>query len=155
MARAAPIATNKLLERLPAKDRAQLLASCERVELPFGQVLDQPGAAIRHVYFPTSSFVSLLAFIGGTQALEVALAGSEGAQVTGGVVAGPVDDLELETARVGGRPRRRGHYREGAGRRPVPDVGDHVGEGVGGPGVAVVDRDEERVGSLTRLGRHV
>ena len=78
MARAAPVATNKLLERLPAKDRAQLLGACERVELAFGQVLDQPGAAIRHVYFPTSSFVSLLAFIGGTHALEVALAGSEG-----------------------------------------------------------------------------
>jgi hypothetical protein len=33
---------------------------------------------INHVYFPTASFVSLLAFIGGTNALEVSLAGNEG-----------------------------------------------------------------------------
>ena len=46
--------------------------------MAFGQVLDQPGGNIKHVYFPVGGFVSLLAYIGGTQALEVALAGNEG-----------------------------------------------------------------------------
>jgi hypothetical protein len=70
--------SNQLLDRLPAKDRAGVLAGCERVELVFPQVLEKPGDAIRHVYFPTDSFISLVTPMGGTHHLEVALAGDEG-----------------------------------------------------------------------------
>jgi CRP-like cAMP-binding protein len=72
------VPVNRLLERLPSRDRAQFVAACEPVDLAFGQVLDAPGAAIKYVYFPTDSFISLLAFIDSTEALEVALAGNEG-----------------------------------------------------------------------------
>ena len=78
MARTAAPITNRLLDRLPARERAHFIGACDRVEMEFGQVLDQPGGTIKHVYFPVDGFVSLLAYIGGTQVIEVALAGNEG-----------------------------------------------------------------------------
>ena len=80
MARAtsdAPL-TNRLLDELPAKDRARVLAKCEKVDLVFEDVIDEPGDAIKHVYFPTGSFISMLVPMGGKSILEVALAGNEG-----------------------------------------------------------------------------
>jgi hypothetical protein len=78
--RAAPAApiTNRLLDRLPAKDRARVLDGCESVELVFPQVLAEPGDAIRAIYFPADSFISLLVPMGGKSMLEIALAGNEG-----------------------------------------------------------------------------
>ena len=76
-ARAAPF-TNRLLDRLPEKDRARVLAGCERVELRFPEVLAEPGGTIRDAYFPLDSFISLLTPMGGKDTLEVALAGNEG-----------------------------------------------------------------------------
>ncbi|HEX3098567.1 MAG TPA: Crp/Fnr family transcriptional regulator, partial [Usitatibacter sp.] len=70
--------TNRLLDRLPAKDRARVLDACDAVVLEFPTVVAEPGEAIRHVYFPTGSFISLVAPMGGRDSLEVALAGSEG-----------------------------------------------------------------------------
>ena len=55
-----------------------MIAACEEVELEFQQVLDQAGGVIRHAYFPTSGFISLVASMGGKSTLEVALAGNEG-----------------------------------------------------------------------------
>ena len=76
-AQRAPI-TNRLLDRLTAKERAHLLAGCEEVELTYDQILAAPGDTIPNVYFPTESFISILAPVGGNQVLEVALAGNEG-----------------------------------------------------------------------------
>jgi CRP-like cAMP-binding protein len=72
----API-TNRLISRLPASDRERMLAHSELVQLTFGDVLVSPGETIRYVYFPTSSFISLISPMDSTS-LEVALAGSEG-----------------------------------------------------------------------------
>ena len=77
MERAAPL-TNRLLDRLPQADRAKVLAGCEEVELTFAEILAEPGDAVRDVYFPTSSFISLLTPLGGKNVLEVALTGNEG-----------------------------------------------------------------------------
>jgi CRP-like cAMP-binding protein len=77
VASTAPI-TNRLLDRLPAKDRAHVLEGCEQVELTFAEVIAEPGAAIRNVYFPTGGFISLLTPMGKKNWLEVALAGNEG-----------------------------------------------------------------------------
>lgn len=71
-------ATNRLLEGLPAKDRARVLAGCDTVDLAFADVIAEPGEKMRHVYFPTASFISLLLPMGGKKSLEVALAGNEG-----------------------------------------------------------------------------
>jgi hypothetical protein len=77
VARNAPI-TNQLLDRLPARDRAHLLARCERVVLSFPQILAEPGQTIRHVYFPTGSLISLVTPMDGRMSLQVALTGNEG-----------------------------------------------------------------------------
>lgn len=74
----APAASNRLLEALPRKDRQRFLAGCEPVDLVFAEVLAEPGGHMRHVYFPTDSFISLVSPIDGRASLEVGLVGDEG-----------------------------------------------------------------------------
>jgi CRP-like cAMP-binding protein len=69
---------NRLLGALPSKERRGLLANCEPIDLVFADVLCQPGERIHHVYFPTDSFISLVAPIDGSAALEVGMIGNEG-----------------------------------------------------------------------------
>lgn len=69
--------SNRLLGALPRDSRAQLLQACEPVELAFGQCLYEPDAAIEHVYFPDTSFVSVIATAEHRE-LEVGLIGNEG-----------------------------------------------------------------------------
>ncbi|MEP6790116.1 MAG: Crp/Fnr family transcriptional regulator [Ramlibacter sp.] len=87
---------NHLIKLLPHKDRNRLLALCEPVDLALGQVLCEPGKPVRHVYFPTESFISLIAEIDGKPCLEVGLVGSEGmlgAQLALGVPTVPLHAL--------------------------------------------------------------
>jgi len=73
----APIA-NSLLASVPRRDYQRLLARLEPVTLTFGEILYEPGEAIRHVYFPGDSLVSLLTLVQGHIALEVGMVGREG-----------------------------------------------------------------------------
>jgi len=73
-----PPAKNRLLASLPRQDRHHLLALCEQVELRFADVLCKPGEPIRHVFFPTDSFISLITTIDGRSNLEIGLVGHEG-----------------------------------------------------------------------------
>ena len=89
-------AQNHLIERLPRKDRASLLAVCEPVELTLGDVLCEPGKATRHVWFPIDGFISMVAPIDGKPALEVGMVGREGmlgAHLALGVVTVPLHAL--------------------------------------------------------------
>jgi hypothetical protein len=69
---------NRLLATLPAKSLERLLANCESVDLIFADVLCVPGDRTQHVYFPTDSFISLVAQVDGFAGLEVGMVGSEG-----------------------------------------------------------------------------
>jgi CRP-like cAMP-binding protein len=87
---------NHLIERLPRKDRASLLAVCEPVELVLAEVLCEPNTLARHVYFPTDGFISLVAMIEGTPGVEVGMVGREGmlgAEMALGVSTAPLHAL--------------------------------------------------------------
>src|ERR1044071_8413049 len=71
-------ATNRLLAALPKKEHQRLLPELEQVTMPFAEALYEPGAQIRHVYFPDDSIVSLLAQVADRSTLEVGLVGNEG-----------------------------------------------------------------------------
>jgi CRP-like cAMP-binding protein len=91
----API-SNRLLDELPERDCARVLAAGECVELSFPDVLAEPGGPMPHVYFPLTSFISLVVPMGGKNHVEVALAGNEGFWGVGlamGVAASPAHAL--------------------------------------------------------------
>lgn len=69
---------NLLLAALPPADLARLAGSLEQVQIDVGDVLSEPGAAIRHIYFPNDSLISLLGVAEGRMTLEVGLVGREG-----------------------------------------------------------------------------
>jgi CRP-like cAMP-binding protein len=69
---------NHLLAALPEADYARILPDLERVSLPLGDVLSEPGIQMRHVYFPTTAIVSLLYVMENGASAEVAVVGNEG-----------------------------------------------------------------------------
>jgi CRP-like cAMP-binding protein len=75
---AQPAIGNRLLDALPRQARERVLALCENIELKLGDVLCQPKRRIRHVYFPTGGFISLITPGDAGSSLEVGLVGSEG-----------------------------------------------------------------------------
>ncbi|HWY24064.1 MAG TPA: Crp/Fnr family transcriptional regulator, partial [Nevskia sp.] len=79
MSEAMPVGVvNRLIAGLPRQQRQRVLRGCEAVDLSFGTVLCESGKAIRHVYFPLSGFVSMVATVSGHPPLEMGLIGNEG-----------------------------------------------------------------------------
>jgi CRP-like cAMP-binding protein len=73
-----PDPSNRLLAALPKPDRDCVIAACTKVELVLGSVVHETGERVRHVYFPTEGFISLLATVDGRSTLEVGMIGNEG-----------------------------------------------------------------------------
>src|SRR6266480_2690749 len=73
-----PPPENRVLAALSGQEFKQLLPELEPFPLIFGARIFEPGEIIRHVYFPTSGIVSLLATIGENSSLEVGIVGNEG-----------------------------------------------------------------------------
>jgi CRP-like cAMP-binding protein len=69
---------NHLLAALPATDYDRIAPHLERVAMPLGGVLYESGSKLRHVYFPTTSIVSLLYVMEDGASAEIAVVGNEG-----------------------------------------------------------------------------
>lgn len=75
---ALPPAENRLIQRLPRRERLRFLAECTSVELTLADVLHEAGKPARHVYFPATGFVSLIVETPTSPGLEVGMVGNEG-----------------------------------------------------------------------------
>jgi CRP-like cAMP-binding protein len=69
---------NHLLHALPASEAERLFPQLEFVPMPLGNVLYESGHQLRHVYFPTTSIVSLLYVMEDGASAEIAVVGNEG-----------------------------------------------------------------------------
>jgi CRP-like cAMP-binding protein len=69
---------NRLLAALPAAEYERLLPHLELVPMPLGDVLYESGGRLQHVYFPTTSIVSLLYVLENGASAEIAIVGNEG-----------------------------------------------------------------------------
>lgn len=103
---------NRLIEGLPRMTRKRILERSETVDLVFDTILCEPEKRFRHVYFPLSGFISLVATVGRHPPLEMGLIGTEGmlgvTLVLGvpacplrGVVQGPGAALRLTARELG------------------------------------------------------
>jgi CRP-like cAMP-binding protein len=70
--------SNRILASIPPQEYRRLEKQLVPVTLKFGQVLYEPGKAIRHVYFPIDCLVSLLTAVDKQRTLEVGMVGHEG-----------------------------------------------------------------------------
>jgi CRP-like cAMP-binding protein len=69
---------NHLLDALLKVDYDRLFPHLELVEMPLGEVLCESGDQLQHVYFPTTSIVSLLYVMEDGASAEIAVVGNEG-----------------------------------------------------------------------------
>jgi len=69
---------NHLLAALPAEECVRLFPHLELVPMPLGNAVCEPGMPMRHVYFPTTSIVSLLYVMEDGASAEIAVVGNEG-----------------------------------------------------------------------------
>ena len=70
--------SNHLLASLPDAEWQRWLPHLEYVDMPLGQVLYESGSTLSHVYFPTTSIVSLLYVMESGASAEIAVVGNEG-----------------------------------------------------------------------------
>jgi len=71
-------AVNRLLATLPKNEYQRLLPKLKIVNLVLGEELYEPGGAIKYVYFPNDSIISLISELSDTSWLEVVMVGNEG-----------------------------------------------------------------------------
>ena len=69
---------NHLLDALPDSDYQRIAPHLELVPMGLGEVIYESGSSMRHVYFPTTSIVSLLYVMENGASAEIAIVGNEG-----------------------------------------------------------------------------
>ena len=72
------LGVNRLLATLPKNEYKRLLPKLKTVNLILGDTLYEPGDAIKYVYFPNDSIISLISELSETSGLEVGMVGNEG-----------------------------------------------------------------------------
>jgi CRP-like cAMP-binding protein len=73
-----PSASNRLLASLDPADLEVLLPDLELVSMPLGEMLYEPGAPLRHAWFPKSAVISLHHVLASGATAESAGVGQEG-----------------------------------------------------------------------------
>jgi CRP-like cAMP-binding protein len=74
-----PVRGNRLLAALPVEESTRLQPHIERVEMPLALVVYETGRPLEHVYFPTTSIVSLMYVLASGASSGIAVVGAEGA----------------------------------------------------------------------------
>jgi CRP-like cAMP-binding protein len=69
---------NQLIARLPTAERGRWLPHLELVDMRLGSVIYEAGDTLTHVYFPTTSIISLLHVMENGASGEIAVVGNEG-----------------------------------------------------------------------------
>jgi CRP-like cAMP-binding protein len=69
---------NQLLAALPEAEFQRWLPHLEYVDMRLGEVLYEAGSTLTHVYFPTTSIVSLLYVMQNGESAEIAVVGNDG-----------------------------------------------------------------------------
>src|SRR5450432_108140 len=69
---------NHILDALPPAERNRVFPHLKSVMLPLGAVLYEAGDALRHIYFPTDSIVSLLYVLEDGASAEICVVGNDG-----------------------------------------------------------------------------
>lgn len=70
--------TNRLLESLPPRDKAEIMGLLQPVALPLRTVLFEIGETPRYVHFPTSGLASVVTALSGGETVEVCIVGRDG-----------------------------------------------------------------------------
>lgn len=69
---------NHLLDALPKPEFERLLPNLELIQMKLGDALYESGGRLQHVYFPTTSIISLLYVMEDGASAEIAVVGNEG-----------------------------------------------------------------------------
>ena len=69
---------NHLLASLPKVDFDRIAPHLELMPMPLGEAIYESGGKLNHVYFPTTSIVSLLYVLGSGASAEIAVVGNDG-----------------------------------------------------------------------------
>ncbi|GAB2907869.1 Crp/Fnr family transcriptional regulator [Paralcaligenes ginsengisoli] len=69
---------NHLLAVMPAEERDRLTPDLSLIDVPLGYVVYESGNPLDHVYFPTTSIISLLHVTRDGASAEIAIVGNEG-----------------------------------------------------------------------------
>lgn len=124
-------AANRILAGIPAQDYRRLRAQRDPVTFTFGQILYEPGRAIRHIYFPIDCLISLLTAVDKRRTLEVGMVGNEGMTgmpfmlgmgVSGvrALVQGCGRALRMASTPLASSSSGISHYSRGCSDRPTP-----------------------------------
>lgn len=70
--------SNHLLAALPTEEWERWAPALERVDMPLGEVIYEPGITLGYVYFPLTAIVSLLYVMENGASAEIAVVGNEG-----------------------------------------------------------------------------
>jgi CRP-like cAMP-binding protein len=69
---------NLLLNALPEEDLERLSDSLQLIDMPLGSVVYEAGSRMPHIFFPTTSIVSLLYVMSDGASAEIAVSGRDG-----------------------------------------------------------------------------